>query len=103
MWALGCVVHEILTLKIPFLEPISASDRDWLDLQTAQPPPQPDMDILSDFCSGRAKFPAGILRQSQVSECGISFVESLLVADPQSRLSAKDALQSPWLLEGITR
>lgn len=106
MWSFGCVVHEILTAQVPFLDTDSYSEslsgfgsgmlscsggfRTQINI---------DMDMISRFCCGKAVFPVEVLHRSQVSEYGIAFIKGLLTADPKSRTSARDALQSPWLLE----
>lgn len=114
MWALGCIVHEILTLQTPFLGSISTpgtvssgltqGTRSSGAVSTAKflgaDPDRPaDINALYDFCSGKNEFPIDMLELSRVSNHGIEFVKGLLIANPGSRLSAKEALQSPWLLE----
>lgn len=60
---------------------------------------QMDMKLLSDYCHEIIDFPTGPLQTSGVSQEGINFVRRLLKADPSSRMSAKDGLESPWLFE----
>lgn len=55
------------------------------------------MQLLYQYCSGDP-FPIERLRQHCVSEDGIDFVMSLMVVNPTSRVSARDALASQWLL-----
>lgn len=100
MWALGCIVHEILTLQTPFeYSPSIASSADLSDSVDTTPLPQTNMDMMASFCSGKIKFPVENLQLSKVSDYGIHFVKKLLVAGPRSRLSAGEALKHPWLLE----
>lgn len=57
-----------------------------------------DCQLLSDYCRGIANFPSDSLRKNRVCGEGIGFVKSLLAADPNARVSAADALKSPWLI-----
>lgn len=110
MWALGCVVHEILTTETPFLEDLTNLDTLISGLESAvkssdsEPAapsyhPETDLNILKCFCDGNAQLPIDSLRRSHASDTEIQFVRSLLIANPQYRPAAKAALQSPWLLE----
>lgn len=95
-------MHQILTLEIPFLEKDTFIESDMLsDLDVCEP--QVDMSMISNYCSGRIPFPVGALQESGVGKEGIDFVKKLLVPDPRLRLSAQDALKSPWLLEDFTK
>lgn len=105
LWALGAVVHEILTSEIPFLD--TYQDLDWTmdltltpDLSSASnPDPTIDMNLLQDYCRGINPFPRESLRKNGVSKEGIDFVKSLMAVNPRDRVSATDALKSLWLLE----
>lgn len=92
------MVHEILTSEIPFLQtdldPISESG---FESELAQP--EVDMAQLYEYCYGYKEFPIESLQNSQVSKDGRDFVMGLLVAKPSARMSATDALMSPWLLD----
>lgn len=105
MWSFGCVVHEILTAQVPFLdtnpysESLSSFELDMLSSSGSFRMQDIDMDMMYQFCHGRIEFPVEVLHRSQVSEYGIAFIKGLLTADPKSRTSARDALQSPWLFE----
>lgn len=92
MWSFGCILHEILTSRAPFLKPDSLIFTPAVDIVT-----------LYSFCQDRLDFPVEILRQAQVSENGVAFIQSLLAANPSSRTSAEEALRSPWLLEDDTK
>lgn len=102
IWALGCVVHELLTTEIPFLEVgcidtmMTGPDTEWEGDQL----PEPDMFALKAFCGYTTEFLTDTLRKSGASEAAIEFVKSLMVPNPTSRAAAKEALQSPWLLQG---
>lgn len=101
LWALGAVVHKILTTEIPFLDEgpggssalISGIDVGSATEQYAEI----DMSLLSDYCRGERPFPVGSLRKNLVARDGIGFVYSLMVADPRERVSAERALNSVWL------
>lgn len=80
MWALGCVVHEILTSRIPFLGPTCVLDDPCSGLAeaasaTSLPQLHVDMNVLYKFCSGEIKFPIENLQQSKASSYAIEFVE----------------------------
>lgn len=103
LWALGCVVHELLTRVVPFVE-VSCTesmmsgltlDSDFEIDQT----PQTDMKALSSFCDGTSELPCASLRQSCASETAIAFLKTVLIADPQSRVTAENALHCAWLME----
>lgn len=101
MWALGCLVHEILTSEIPFLEtPFSNIDLDS-DMMSGLdfPQRQIDMEMLSKFCSSGIDLPVRVLQDSGASSNEIDFLKKLLVPHPHRRVAAKDALRIPWLLE----
>lgn len=99
LWALGCLVHEILTSEIPFLyrEVDFGTIVSGLELEeTAQ---ALDQTLLYEYCYGISEFPTASLDKSVIGKEGIDFVKRLLVVDPKCRPSASDALKSPWLLE----
>lgn len=83
LWALGVIVHEILTSEIPFLGNDKTSNAA----------------AISQYCCGLDPFPSQSLRTSGVGETAREFVESLMVVNPGGRASAADALKSAWLLE----
>lgn len=95
IWALGSIVHEILTAHIPFLEidlrtPIS-------DIET-NTQSMIDVAILFGYCQGGDPFPIDSLENNRISTAGINFVKSLMAVDPGSRATAADALMDPWLV-----
>lgn len=95
MWSLGCLVHEMLTTERPFLEGPQEQDPDF-DSMTCEP--QADIDLIIDFCRNHRDFPEDALKRSGVSPNEKSFVRQLLMPDPRLRLSAVNALASPWIL-----
>lgn len=62
-----------------------------------------DISVYMSFCLGKIGFPEGSLQRTGASAQAIDFVKSLLVADPEYRLSVNDALQSPWLSTGDSK
>ncbi|KAL0632584.1 hypothetical protein Q9L58_008515 [Maublancomyces gigas] len=100
MWALGCLVHELLTGQIPFREiEYEADGTTEFDHGSGELiVPQTDMFAVKSFCHGKSEFPTDILRQSLVSETAIEFLKTILVANPESRAAAKGALGSAWLV-----
>ncbi|KAH8695455.1 kinase-like domain-containing protein, partial [Talaromyces proteolyticus] len=73
IWSFACVVYEMLTLRVPFA--------DWPKNLVA-------------FCNG-GPFPEVPLKD-RVTSTAIDFVKSVLVASPDRRPTAKQALESPW-------
>lgn len=107
MWALGCIVHEVLTMEIPFMEAryldsrFSGLDHDGELEDEAMP--ETDMSAVKAFCEGLTEFPTECLRRSGVSCTAIEFVKTLLVAEPGKRVTGKEALQSEWVCSGLPR
>lgn len=106
LWSLGCVVHELLTSQIPFVEIDNGCDEtdDMTGLESGFTgiDAEVDMESLCEYCRGEIDFPSDLLRASQVINEGIQFVKSLLVANPRDRATAASALQNPWLKRGYT-
>lgn len=107
IWAVGCIVHELLTLETPFLlaETFDSGvaaltlDDEWDDESEDELMSETDMNALKSFCDGAAQFPVLSLERAGVDEAAIEFVKMLLVANPGLRAAAKDALQSRWVCE----
>lgn len=96
IWSLGCLVHEVLTTEIPFLEVMLSADstgieQEDLSLQCI------DFAGFKSFCDGTTEFPLDSLRRSGASDTAVLFLKTLLVADPKCRPLAKEALLSKWL------
>lgn len=73
-WSLGCVIHEVLTRKVPF----------------------PDVFELTQYVLGLIPFPSH-LDECGVTAPGICFIRKLLAVNPDDRPSAERATQDPWL------
>lgn len=104
LWALGCIVYQMLCSQVPFTEMASGSfiDESGLcALTSSSCINQGDfsMHLLSEFCNGRIDLPLGALHHSRASKSAIEFLKQLLVADPRSRISAASALKSKWCHE----
>lgn len=75
MWSLGCLVHELLTWQVPFLEIEDEEDgTSELDSEPELIGPQTDLAKLISFCNGEVEFPTDILRQCLVSEKAESYL-----------------------------
>lgn len=95
MWALGFIVHELLTGRTPFLE---SSD---VAMSTGYPTVETeaattDMRLMLQFCDGHAEFPRELLHATE--HAAVRFIETLVVADPRARVSAERALLDPWIM-----
>lgn len=98
MWSLGCLVHEMLTTERPFIEQAREDDPESsLQFDTCASEPQADVDMIIDYCRGEQRFPEKALQTSGGSLSQIHFVKALLLPDPSLRLSAVNALASPWI------
>jgi len=78
MWSLGVVVFVLLSGSMPFAG-------------------HTNQEIIQRIRRGR--FVMGRQRWSSVSGAAADFVKKLLVLDPRKRLSARQALVHPWLLQ----
>lgn len=97
IWALGVIVHEMLTLEIPFLDTYASNQPD-LTLSIAPATDQSlDTALLHEYCKGANPFPSDSLRRACVGKDGMDFVKSLMAVDPGERVSAIVALASPWV------
>lgn len=95
IWALGAVVHQVLTSQIPFLEiGLSLDDSDYDSTATGS---SIDGELLLDYCAEREPFPVESLITHGASADAVDFIKNLMVPDPKERLSAANALQSVWL------
>lgn len=99
MWSLGCIVYELLTSQIPFLQPAEDGYDDITEGETSDEEIGAELDIglLFQYCQGHVGFPSDVLQTSEVSDQGIAFVENLLAPNPTVRATAASALDTPWL------
>lgn len=96
MWALGFIVHQLLTGRAPFLEtPLEALSSGYPTCESGQM--GTDMRLMLRFCDGSTVLPLHLLRAIDAPESAIQFIRSLIVPDPRSRLSADEALLDRWI------
>ena len=81
-WSAGVIIYAMLTNSSPFEE------------HEEEPLQERVLKRKVDY---------SILRKFNVSEIGIDFISKLLIEDPKTRLSLKDALSHPWLSDGLTK
>lgn len=96
MWALGCLVHAMLTGETPFVERLAAEDL-FSGLSSTNNDQSTDMFLLAEFCKGNVGFPTQALESCKSTGSAIRFVRRLLVADPKRRVSADAALMDVWI------
>lgn len=94
MWSLGILTHELLTSEIPFLS-VGSGITNFSEVDPMVP--EFDTDLIYKYCRGLRSFPIERLQKHRVGKEGIHFVMQLLAANPSSRISAKQAIQSAWL------
>lgn len=82
----GSVIREVKPMLVSILE-----RRELL--------PQTDLFALKSFCNNITDLPTDSLRLSGANDEAVAFLKCLLVADPISRLAAKEALQAAWMLQ----
>ena len=73
MWSLGCLLHWLLTQRLPLSK--------W---------------DMMPFCSGSKPFPAQHLSKQFVSPEGINFIQKLMTPQPHERMNAFEALEHGW-------
>lgn len=95
LWALGVVVHEILTSEIPFLDRDRDTNMTMSDQFTnSDDTPEVDMELLFKYCRDPTLFPIEPLHTNGMGDVWQDFVRSLMAVDPRDRPSAPDALNS---------
>lgn len=99
IWALGCLLYQILTSELPFLRTsIEAGvSENETGVVCALPSPELDIELLINLYNGKEDLPTDALKKYGVDNRAIGFLKRLLVANPNLRISATDALKSPWL------
>lgn len=99
IWALGCILHEMLTGEIPFLDSTPQYFDSDLSLESradSELTAEVDIAALKDFCDGKV-FPNHGLRRAGVSAAAEECVKSMLVVIPEARVTAQNALLGEWL------
>lgn len=95
MWALGFMVHELLTGKTPFLETT-------VQMMSSGYPTEAeegaiDMRLMLQFCDGLARLPLEPLQAIDAPRSAIQFIRRLVVPDPRARPTPAEALLDPWI------
>lgn len=98
IWALGAVVHKILTSEIPFCEKYEDCTITGID-SAYTTSSEVDLGLVADYCRKSQPFPTDCLITNNASKYAIDFVKSMMVADPRGRITAVEALDSRWLKE----
>ena len=80
LWSLGCIVYNLVAESVPF----------------------PTARHVNRYCNGRFRLPREQLVPA-LQPAGVEFVERLLTAQPPQRLSARQALQHPWILDFVVQ
>lgn len=97
LWALGAIVHQMLTSEIPFRDTYQPSFLSEFDLSSSNTnSPTLDMGLIVDYCRAAKPFPTGSLLNKRVNRNGIEFVTSVMAANPRDRLTAVAALKCVW-------
>lgn len=95
LWALGVVVHEILTSEIPSLDPDKDTTMTITDQSiTYDDTSKVDMELLLKYCCDSALFLTPCLYANRMSDIWQDFVRCLMAVDPSDCLGAVDALNS---------
>lgn len=101
MWALGVILHEMLTSEIPFVlrgQGNTSGDTDYSGVVIGNTLHGKELDfhLLEEFCAGRKGLPLSLLEPGKNSEV-LYLLKSLITANPKRRISAASALRSEWI------
>lgn len=103
LWAVGAIVHQMLTSEIPFLNTNQDSfllpDLDYGSSDGFSA--TIDIYLLVDHCRNLKPYPTESLLAKGASRDGIDFVKSVMIVKPRDRLTAVEALGSVWLGETV--
>lgn len=94
LWALGAGIRQVLTSEIPFPDTYHHSK----SMFETSAVPEIDMAHLVAYFNDTKPFPEESLETHHASKEAIDFVKSLMIVNPRNRVSAVEALNSPWLL-----
>lgn len=96
LWALGAVIHELLTTEIPFVvKTVPAMDSLEEDTRSSSAEWDFRTDELCRYCQDFQFSTAALLQHNAGSE-EIQLITSLMAPNPADRVSAVEALQNAW-------
>lgn len=98
IWALGCLLHEMLTSELPFLRRTTTyyEDSNESGIQVNTIPREQDLKLLMEFCGGRKEDLTESLERFYLEEPVVELLQCLLVPRPDERISVGNALSSSW-------
>jgi hypothetical protein len=101
MWAVGVLLHEMLTSEIPFL--LRGNDNTSGSTTCSgvvggnmMHEKELDFRLLKEFCAGREDLPLGFLESGNNTEVS-KLLRSLITPNPNHRISAVLALRNEWI------
>ncbi|KAI5850232.1 kinase-like domain-containing protein [Morchella snyderi] len=108
MWALGCLVYKIYTMKTPFKDGTLQSDTslpstetmtEYTALDGSNINDSLDLDCMISYCNGGIQLPTHRLVEHKMSSRGVQFIKDLMAPYPPGRITAADAMHSRWMSE----
>lgn len=99
MWALGVLLYEMMTSKLPFQADDTSNtfcSEDATMMNEVAEGPTMDFAKLLHYCNGSSTFPIEPLQET-TSTAGVDFVKRLLAANPKERISAPNARNTQWI------
>ncbi|KAL0630732.1 Protein kinase protein rad53, partial [Maublancomyces gigas] len=98
LWAVGAIVHQMLTSEIPFLNTNQGSFLSDLDFGSSDKCSATiDIYLLVDYCRNLIPYPTESLLAKGADRDEIDFVKSVMTVKPRGRLTAVEALGSVWV------